>query len=106
MVFITSMLFEMSGDPSKIEKLRLKLLSVALALTVLELFSIALGSIAKRNQNPEQFVYVSTYIIPLTYLFTFPIMYLLFLWSIFTPNWLLIRAKVIQPSFREYLNKK
>ncbi|MHA2249744.1 MAG: hypothetical protein ACXAD7_05250 [Candidatus Kariarchaeaceae archaeon] len=105
LMFIVSFLFEITNNPSKIEILRLKLLSFSLLMMLIELFFVGFTSIAKRIDDPGLFLSLSTYAIPLTYLITVPIMYLLFQWSIFTPNWLLIRAKVIQPSFREFLQK-
>lgn len=106
MVFISSFLFEMTYDPSKIERLRLILLSIGVTMMVFQLLGVGLASLAKRTSDPQLFVNVSTYIIPLSYLIGQPIMYLVFNWSLFTPTWLLIRAKVIQPSFREFLRGK
>lgn len=105
-VFVISFLFEMKNDPSKIEKLRLALLSGGFFLMILELIAIGLGSAAKRFDNSELFISTSTYTIPIVYFIAQPIMYLLLIWAIFPTNWLLIKTKVIQPSFKALLNKK
>lgn len=105
-LFIVSFLFEMRNDPSKIEKLRLILLSIGVFMMVIELLSIGAASFSKTIERPDLFLFVSAYFIPVVYLVCQPIMYLVFNWSIFTPNWLLIKAKIIQPSFREFLNRK
>ncbi|MHA2501291.1 MAG: hypothetical protein ACXAE3_00260 [Candidatus Kariarchaeaceae archaeon] len=105
-IFISSFLFEMTYDPSKMEKLRLVLLSIGVSMMALQLVSVAIAGVAKRFGNPELFINTSTYLIPLSYLIGQPIMYLVFHWSLFTPTWLLMRARIIQPSLRGYLQNK
>lgn len=106
LIFIVALFFEARSDPSKIEQLRLNLLSIATIFVIIIFLVIGVSSPIKDAGNAELFVTLTTYIIPTTYLFAQPLMFMIFFWSLLTPNWLLIKAGVIQPSFKEFLARK
>ncbi len=92
---------EFRNDPSKLEVLRLKFLFFGILVQIGQLISRIIILLAEGNEDLMRVL--SFYVSPIIDLLGYPLTLILLQWSIFTPNWLVVRAGIIPKEFASIL---
>ena len=92
---------ELGNDPSKLEVMRLRFLFFGILVQIGQLISRI--SILLVEGNEDLMRILSFYVSPAIDLMGYPVTLILLHWSIFTPNWLIVRAGIIPKEFSALL---